>query len=103
MKQLAGLISVTVVVKVQQRQASEATATSPAATGTVTATTPSPTNGPWLKVELKKFSGKEADRDEWHKMYSSQARILGFVKELVATDEIRVGAEDFDNEGIDPL
>ena len=30
-------------------------------------------------------------------MYSSQARILGFAEELVATDEIRVRAEDFNS------
>ena len=36
-------------------------------------------------------------------MYSSQARILGFAEELVATDEIRVGVVDFNSQGIDPL
>ena len=47
------------------------------------------------------FSGEETDWDTWHKVYSSQARIHGFSEELVATDEIRVGAEDFNNQGID--
>ena len=90
-------------VQQQQQVAAAATAASPAVTKTATATTPSPTDGSRLKVELRKFSGEEADCDEWHKMYSSQARILGFAEELVATYEIRVGAEDFNSQGIDPL
>ena len=36
-------------------------------------------------------------------MYSSQAWILGFAEELEATDKVRVGAEDFNSLGIDPL
>ena len=36
-------------------------------------------------------------------MYSSQARTLGFAEEQVVTDEIRVGAEDFNKEDINPL
>ena len=36
-------------------------------------------------------------------MYLSQARIFGFAEELVATGEIRVGAEDFNSQGINPL
>ena len=43
------------------------------------------------------FSGEETDWGTWHKVYSSKARIHGFSEELVATDEIRVGAEDFNN------
>ena len=35
--------------------------------------------------------------------YSSQARILGIAEEMVATGEIRVGAEDFNSQGIDQL
>ena len=54
-------------------------------------------------MALRKFSGEEADWDEWHKVYSSQARILCIAEELVATDETRVGAEDFHCQGIDPL
>ena len=44
-------------------------------------------------MKLQKFSGGEADWDEWHKVCSSQARVLGFAEELVETDEIRVGAQ----------
>ena len=47
------------------------------------------------------FFGEETDWNTWHKVYSSQARINGFTEELVATDEIRVGAEDFVSQGID--
>ena len=47
------------------------------------------------------FSGEETDWDTWHKVYSSQARIHGFSEDLAATDEIRVGAEDFNSQGID--
>ena len=47
------------------------------------------------------FSGEETDWDTRHKVYSSQVRIHGFSEELVATDEIRFGAEDFNNQGID--
>ena len=54
-------------------------------------------------MEQRKFPGEEADWDEWHKVHSSQARILGFAEELVSTDEIRAGAEDFSSQGIDPL
>ena len=36
-------------------------------------------------------------------MYSSQAKIVGFAEDLVVTDEIRAGAEDFNSQGIDPL
>ena len=36
-------------------------------------------------------------------MYSSTTRILDFAEKLVATDEIRVGAEDFNSQGIAPL
>ena len=36
-------------------------------------------------------------------MYSSQAKILGVAEELVASNEIRVKAEDFNSQGIDPL
>ena len=102
MKQLAELIFVTVAATVQKWQAT-ATAfpASPAATGTPTATTLLPNDGPRLKVELTMFSGEETDWDTWHKVYSSQARIRGFSEELVATDEIRVGAEDFNSQGID--
>ena len=49
------------------------------------------------------FSGKEADWDKWHKVYSLLARIPGFAEELVSTDEIRVGAEELTSQGIDPL
>ena len=49
------------------------------------------------------FSGEETDWDTWHKVYSSKARIHGFSEELVATDEIRVGAEGFNNQSIDSL
>ena len=60
-------ISITVAATVQQQQA--ATAASPAvATGTATTTTPSPNVGPRLKVALRKFSGEEANWDEWHKV-----------------------------------
>ena len=104
MKQLTKLISIAVAAMIQQQQAAaEATAVSPAAIGMATATTPSSNDGPRLKVELRKFSGEEADWDEWYKVYSSQSRILGFAEELVATDETRVGAEDFNSQGIDPL
>ena len=104
MKQLAELISVTVAATVQQQQAAAAaTDAPPSATGTSPAKTLSPNDGPSLKVELHKFSGEEADWDESHKVYSSQARILGFAVELVATDEIRIRAEDFNSQGIDPL
>ena len=104
MNQLAKLISVAVAATVQQQQAAAgANAAPPAATGTATATTSSPNDGPRLKVTLRKFSGKEADWDEWHKVYSSQARILGFAKELVETDEIRVGADNFNSQGVNPL
>ena len=34
-------------------------------------------------------------------MYSVQARVHGFSEDLAATDEIRVGAEDFNSQGID--
>ena len=104
MKQLAELISVTVPETGQQQQvAAAATAASAAATGTATATALSSNDGPRLKVELRKFSGKEADWDKWHKIYSLQAKILGFAEELVATDEIRVGAESFSSQDNDPL
>ena len=36
-------------------------------------------------------------------MCSSQARIPDFAEELVATNEIRVGAEDLNSQGIDSL
>ena len=36
-------------------------------------------------------------------MHSSQAKILGFAEELAATDEIMVGAQAFNSQGIDPL
>ena len=49
------------------------------------------------------LSGLEADWDKWHKVYSSQTRIHGFANEVVATDEVRVGAEDFNSQGIDSL
>ena len=62
-----------------------------------------PNDGPRLEVELRKFSGKETDLDEWHIAYTLHARILGFAEELVAKDEIRVGAEDFNSQGIDLL
>ena len=98
MKQLVELISVTVAGTVQQQlAAAAATAASAAATGRATATTLSSNDGSRLKVELQKFSGEKEDWDEWHKMYSSQARILGFAEELVATDEIMIGAEDFNS------
>ena len=104
MKQLAELISVTVAATVPQQQATVvATAASPAATVMATTTTLSPNDGSRLKVELQKLSGEEADWDDWHKVNSSQTRILGSTEELVATDEVRVGAEDFNSQGIDPL
>ena len=104
MKQLAELIFVAVAATVQKQQATAAVTTaSPAATGTATATTLSLNDSPRPKVELKMFSGEEADWDKWHKVYSSQARINSFAEELVATDEIRVGAEDFNSQGIDSL
>ena len=104
MEQLSELISVNVAATVQQQQATTAaTVASPTATETPTTTTLSPNDDPRFKVELQKFSGEEEDWDEWHKVYSSQARILGFAEELVATDEIRVGAENFSSQGIDPL
>ena len=102
MKQLAELIFVPVAATVQKSQATAtATPSSPAATGTPAAATLLPNDGPRLKVKLTMFSGEETDCDTWHKVYSSQARIHGFAKELVATDEIRVGAEDFNSQGID--
>ena len=67
------------------------------------AATPQQTDGPRMKVELRAFSGEEADWEEWHKFFTSKARVLGFAGELVATDEIKVGAEDFNSRGIDPL
>ena len=54
-------------------------------------------------MELTVFSGEETDWGTWHNVYSSKARIHGFSEELVATDEIRVGAEDFNNQSIDSL
>ena len=104
MKQLVELISVTVAATVQQQQAAAAAIDAPpSATGTSTATMLSPNDGPSLKVELRKFSGEGADWDESHKVYSSQARILGFAGELAATDEIRIRAEGFNSQGIDLL
>ena len=89
MKQLTELRSVIVATTVQKQQASTtATAASPAAMGTATARTLSPNDRPRLKVELQTFSGEEADWDEWHKVYSSQARIHGFAQELVAELEV---------------
>ena len=89
---------------IQKQQATAtATAASPAATGTATARTLSPNDRLRLKVKLQTFSGEEADWVEWHKVYSSQARIRGFAKELVAIDEIRAEAEDFNSQGIDLL
>ena len=70
---------------------------------TASATTPSPNDGPGLKVQLRKFSAEEENWDEWHNVYLSQAKILGFTAKLVATDEIRVGAENFSCQGINPL
>ena len=104
MNQLAKLISVTVAATVQQHQAAAgANAASPAATGTATAMTSSPNDGPRLKVKLQKLSGKEEDWDEWHKAYSSQARILDVAEELVETDEIRVGVDNFNSQGVNPM
>ena len=103
MKQSAELIFVTVAATLQQKQtAAAATTASPEVTGATTATTSS-NDGQRLTVELPKFSGQEADWGERYKTFSSQARILSFAEELVATDEIKVGAEDFNSEGIDPL
>ena len=63
MKQLANLISDTVVSTMQQQQATTAaTAASSAVTGTDTAImTLSPKNDPRPKVELQKFSEEEAN------------------------------------------
>ena len=104
MNQLAELIFITVAATVQKQQATAAvTAASPTATGTPRATTLSPNDGPRLKVELKMFSGKEINWDKWHKVHLSQARINGFAEEMVATDETRVGGEDFNSQSIDSL
>ena len=104
MKQLVELISVTAAALVQQQQAAAAvTTTSPAPKRMTPATTLSSNDGSRLMMELRKFSGEEADWDKWHKMYSSQTMILGLAKELVATDEILDGAEDFNIQDIDPL
>ena len=56
-----------------------------------------------MKAERRAFSGEEADWKDMHKDFTSQARILGFAGELVATDKVKVGAEDFNSQGIDPL
>ena len=69
----------------------------------VTAKRLSPNNSLRFKVELPKLSGKEADEDDWHSAYSLQARIPGFAEELVATEGMRVRAEEFKNKGIDPM
>ena len=104
MKQLAELIFVTVAATEQKQQATAAvTAASPTATETARATTLSPNGSPRLKVELNMFSGKGANLDKWHKVHSSLAKINGFAEKMVATDEIRVGAEDFHSQGIDSL
>ena len=104
MNQLTELIFVTVAATVQKRQATAAIiAASPTAAGTARATTLSPNDGLRLKVELKMFSGKETNWEKWHKVHSSQTRINGFAEEMVATDEIRVGAEEFNSQGIDSL
>ena len=103
-KLLVKLISVTAAATVKEQQAATVpTAVSPTATGMTTATTPSLNDGPRLKGKLREFSGEKADWDEWHKVHSSQARILGVAEELMATDEIRVGAENFNSQDIDPL
>ena len=104
MKQLAELIFVIVAATVQKKQFTAAvTAASPTATGMARATTLSPNDSPRLKVELNMFSGKETNLDKWHKVQSSQAKINGFAEKMVATDEIRVGAKDFNIQGIDSL
>ena len=100
-KQLTELISITMATTLQQQAAvAPSVPTPPAATS---AAAPQMSAGPKLQVDIQPFSGDEVAWDEWHKVYISQARILGFAGELTATEEIKVGAEDFNSEGIDPI
>ena len=69
----------------------------------VTAKRLSPNNSLRFKVELPKLTGKETDGDDWHRAYSLLVRIPGFAEELVATEGMRIRAENFKNKGIDPL
>ena len=58
-----------------------------------------------LKVELKGFSGRQEDWEDWRIEHLAKAEALGFAEELTTHEgrDIMVGAEGFDASGIDPV
>ena len=65
---------------------------------------------PWeaaaaLKVELKNFSGRQEDWEEWRIEHLAKAEAMGFAEELTTHEgrDIMVGAEAFGACGVDPV
>ena len=58
-----------------------------------------------LKVELKDFSGRQEDWEDWRIEHLAKAEALGFAEELTTHEDrdITVGAEEFDASGVDPV
>ena len=58
-----------------------------------------------LKVELKHFSGRQEDWEDWRIEHLAKAEALGFAEELGTHEgrDIMVGAEGFDLSGVDPM
>ena len=58
-----------------------------------------------LKVELKDFSGRQEDWEDWRIEHLAKAEVLGFAEELTTHEgrDITVGAEKFDASGVDPV
>ena len=58
-----------------------------------------------LKVELKDFSGRQKDWEDWGIEHFAKAEALGFAEELATHDvrDIMAGAEGFDASCVDPV
>ena len=58
-----------------------------------------------MKVELKDFSGRQEDWDDWKIEHLAKAKSLGFAEEVTTQEgrDITVGAEGFDASGVDPV
>ena len=58
-----------------------------------------------LKIELKDFSGRQEDWEDWTIEHLAKAESMGFADELTMPEgrDIKVGAEGFDAREVDPV
>ena len=58
-----------------------------------------------MEVELKDFSGRQEDSEDWRIEHLAKAKALGLAEEMTTLEgrDITVGAEGFDASGFNPV